>query len=715
MSPNLLPSLLPTLAITNLQVWTIVFVAITFSIYLTIAWLSRVKDTKGFFIAGGGVPAPANGMATAADWMSAASFISMAGLISGMGFAGGVYLMGWTGGYVLLALLLAPYLRKFGHFTVPDFIGDRYDSSTARLIALLCAIFISFTYVVGQMKGVGVVFSGFLGVTPAVGVFIGMAIVFVYAVFGGMKGITWTQVAQFWVLITAFLIPAVAISLKLTGQAIPSIGLASEVLPEVDPARPYLLDRLTALNEQFGFGSYTEAYGEDAGKWNRLNVFCVALALMAGTAGLPHVIVRFYTVKTVKAARWSAFWALGFISLLYLTAPAVATFARYYMVDDVAGLNGKQVEELPEWYHNWNKTGLIAWVDFDGDGELAFNNNLTGSALEDYPVPDGFGRGMPTNELMRIGGVPANIRQQILDDPVSWVEANGGFSESQRKEYQKLNSLIYGSLNAPDGTRFGAPEQLERFQELREINRQNTQAATSALLALGAAHHPDRDIIVLATPQMAELADWMVAFVIAGGLAAALSTASGLLLVISSSVAHDLYYRVMNPTASEKQRLLVGRIAIAVAVLISGYFGINPPGFVGEVVAFAFGLAAASFFPAIVLGIFTTRVSTVPAVAGMLAGIGFTAFYIVTQKADVILLNAEVAAAVFGPADSAIRQPWFFGIDAQGIGTVGMAINFVVTLSLMPFFKPPRRQVQDMVRSIRQPEAPGTEMAVAAH
>ncbi|MEM8783767.1 MAG: sodium:solute symporter family protein [Planctomycetota bacterium] len=652
----------------SVQLWTVLFVAITFSIYLGIAWLSRVKDTKGFFIAGGGVPAPANGMATAADWMSAASFISMAGLISGMGFAGGVYLMGWTGGYVLLALLLAPYLRKFGHFTVPDFIGDRYDSSTARLIALVCAIFISFTYVVGQMKGVGVVFSGFLGVTPAVGVFIGMAIVFVYAVFGGMKGITWTQVAQFWVLITAFLIPAVAISLKLTGQAIPSVGLASEVTASIDPAQPYLLDKLNALQHEFGFLSYTDAYPEGESRWTRLNVFCVALALMAGTAGLPHVIVRFYTVKSVKAARWSAFWALGFISLLYLTAPAVATFSRYYMVDDVNGINGVTAEELPDWYHNWNKTGYIAWLDFDGDGRVAFTNNLTDQAV----TIEGTGGVVLPNELMSVSGVPADIRGQILADPAAWIASNGGNDG-------------YGS------------------------------AAKQQLRLLGGKDRPDADIIVLATPQMAELADWLIAFVMAGGLAAALSTASGLLLVISSSVAHDLYFKVMNPTASEKQRLLVGRLAIAGAVLVAGYFGINPPGFVGEVVAFAFGLAAASFFPAIVLGIFTTRVSTVPAVAGMLAGIGFTAFYIVTQKADVILLNAEVAAMFFGGPESAIRQPWFFGIDAQGIGTVGMVLNFVVTLALMPFFKPPRREVQDMVRSIRQPEAPGTEMAVAAH
>ncbi|MEM0915683.1 MAG: sodium:solute symporter family protein [Planctomycetota bacterium] len=662
------------------DVWTYAFVAGTFSLYLVIAWLSRVKDTKGFFIAGGGVPAAANGMATAADWMSAASFISMAGLISAMGFAGGVYLMGWTGGYVLLALLLAPYRRKFGHFTVPDFIGDRYAVQTAhgdadlvdrvranpaRFIALLCAIFVSFTYVVGQMKGVGVVFSGFLGVAPATGVFIGMAIVVVYAVFGGMKGITWTQVAQFWVLITAFVVPAVAISLKLTGTPIPSIGLGSGVLESVDPARPYLLDKLNTINQQFGFASYTDAYGENAGKWNRLNVFCVCLALMAGTAGLPHVIVRFYTVKSVKAARWSAFWALLFISLLYLNAPAVGAFARYYMVDNIAGLNGKTAEELPQWYHDWHDTGLIAWVDFSGDGRVAFTSNLT-----DEPVDGPGGVRILPNELMRIGGVPTSTRDELIRDPDGWVAAHGGTADG------------------------GA-------------------SAKAELLSLGGAHHPDRDIIVLATPQMAELADWVVAFVIAGGLAAALSTASGLLLVISSSVSHDLYYRVVKPDASERERLLVGRIAIGVAVLIAGYFGINPPGFVGEVVAFAFGLAAASFFPAIVLGIFSKRVGTVPAIAGMLVGIGFTAFYIVTQKADTVLLNAEVAQAII-PIDSPLRKPWFFGIDAQGIGTVGMALNLIVTLSLTPLFPPPPPKVRAMVESIREPEGVGPALDIEA-
>jgi len=678
-------SLQTTLAeMTSQDYWTWGFVIVTFGLYLGIAWLSRVKDTKGFFIAGGGVPAPANGMATAADWMSAASFISMAGLISGMGFAGGVYLMGWTGGYVLLALLLAPYLRKFGHFTVPDFIGDRYDSQKARLIALLCAIFVSFTYVVGQMKGVGVVFSGFLGVTPVVGVFIGMAIVFVYAVFGGMKGITYTQVAQFWVLITAFLIPAIAISLKLTGSPLPSIGLGSQVVESVDPARPYLLEKLTTINQQFGFGNYTDAYGEGAGKWSRLNVFCVCLALMCGTAGLPHVIVRFYTVKSVKAARWSAFWALLFISMLYLTAPAVAVFARYYMVDDVAGLNGQTEEELPQWYRDWNKTGYIAWVDFNGDGKVAFTNNL-GDDIDTIQL-DTNGDGTKTdvevlpNELMRLGGLPPEVRAEIIEDADAWVASHGGTDD-------------------------------------------NGAAAKEELVKLGAAHHPDRDIIVLATPQMAQLADWVVAFVIAGGLAAALSTASGLLLVISSSVSHDLYYRVMSPEASEKQRLLVGRVTIAVAVLIAGYFGINPPGFVGEVVAFAFGLAAASFFPAIVLGIFSKRVGTVPAVAGMLVGITFTAFYIVTQKADVILLNSEIADAIFGAkvfdddgklVGPWLRTPWVFGIDAQGIGTIGMLLNFAVTLGLSAVCKGPSAEVQAMVDSVREPEQAGPGVAIEA-
>lgn len=647
----------------TLEIWTYIFVGVTFSIYLGIAWLSRVKDTKGFFIAGGGVPAPANGMATAADWMSAASFLSMAGLISGMGFAGGVYLMGWTGGYVLLALLLAPYLRKFGHYTVPDFIGGRYDSSTARFIALLCAIFVSFTYVVGQMKGVGVVFSGFLGVSPVVGIFIGMAIVFCYAVFGGMKGITYTQVAQFWVLITAFLIPAIAISIKLTGSPIPSVGLGSEVLESVDSSRPYLLDKLSGLNEQFGFSNYTDAYAQGSG-WNKLNVFCVCLALMAGTAGLPHVIVRFYTVKSVKAARWSAFWALLFISMLYLAAPSVAAFARYYMIDPTEGINNRTVEELPDWYHQWSSTGYVSWLDFNGDGRVSFTNNKTAESI----VKDD-GTVILPNELMNVSQTSITTQKEILEDSDAWIAANGG-----------------------------------GFEAMKVLTSADVKGV----------HHPDKDIIVLASPQMANLADWVIAFVMAGGLAAALSTASGLLLVISSSVSHDLYYKMMNPHASEKQRLMVGRVAIGVAVVIAGYFGVNPPGFVGEVVAFAFGLAAASFFPAIVLGIFSKRVGTVPAVAGMLVGITFTAFYITTQKADVILLNADIAQAIFGPAGQGLREPWFFGINAQGIGTIGMLLNFAVTLGLTPFCKAPSDQVKAMVDSVREPEQAGAGLQIEA-
>ena len=624
----------------SVQIWTYVIVGCTFTLYLAIAWLSRVRDTKGFYVAGRGVPAIANGMATAADWMSAASFISMAGLISTMGYAGGVYLMGWTGGYVLLALLLAPYLRKFGHFTVPDFIGDRYASDKARLVAILCAIFISFTYVVGQMKGVGVVFSRFLEVPLPVGVFIGMLIVFAYATLGGMKGITWTQVAQYWVLITAFLIPAIAISIQLTGQPVPQVGLASRVVEGIDPARPYLLDKLNQINADFGFSSYTDAASTVRGTtWNMLNVFCVVLALMVGTAGLPHVIIRFYTVRTVKAARWSAFWALLFIAMLYLTAPATAAFARYYMLDNVAGLNDRTADQLPTWYRNWRRSGLISWLDFNGDGRVQFTNRAD-------------------NEVFKIDSVPPAVREAILADPDAWVRDHGG------------------------------------------------AAARDELMAVGGVKLPDIDMIVLATPEMAGLYNWVIAFVAAGGLAAALSTASGLLLVISSSVAHDLYYRVMNPEATEARRLLVGRIVIGVAVVVAGYFGVNPPGFVGEVVAFAFGLAAASFFPAIVLGIFSKRVGTVPAVSGMLVGVGFTAFYIFTQTAARIM-GPDVAEALLGPPGTGLRQPWLLGINAQGIGTVGMLLNFAVTLALTPLFPPPPQTVRDLIDAVREPEGAG--------
>jgi cation/acetate symporter len=608
--------------------WTYLLVGLSFGLYLFIAYLSRVRDTTGFYVAGRGVPAMANGMATAADWMSAASFISMAGLISAMGFAGGVYLMGWTGGYVLLALLLAPYLRKFGHYTVPDFIGDRYDSNLARLVAVLCAIFVSFTYVAGQMRGVGVVFSRFLEVDVNVGVIIGVAIVFIYATLGGMKGITWTQVAQYWVLITAYLIPAIAISIKLTGKPLPQMGLGSTLDPNLAGASGvYLLDKLNQIQTDLGFARYTATF---TGNWDKVNVFCVALALMVGTAGLPHVIVRFYTVKSVKAARWSVFWALVFIAMLYLTAPATAAFARYYMIQS---LNEKTTEQLPGWFNNWQKTGLILWLD-DGDGRVRY------SAGAD-------------NEIFRSGTLPTSELATIRQSHQQWLDTQGTAGENGRE------ALRQKGLSGPD-----------------------------------------QDIIVLATPEMAELANWIIALVAAGGLAAALSTASGLLLVISSSVAHDLYYRVINPNASEKQRLLVGRAVIGLAVVIAGVFGIYPPGFVSQVVAFAFGLAAASFFPAIVLGIFNKRVGTVSAVCGMVAGIGFTAYYII--------------ACVFFK-----MQPWTFGlfekgINPQGIGVVGMLLNFAVTLLLTPLFPAPSAKTQEMIDSVREPEGVGPAVDIDA-
>jgi cation/acetate symporter len=605
----------------SIQAWTFLFVGLTFSLYLFIAWRSRVGDTKGFYVAGQGVPAAANGMATAADWMSAASFISMAGIISFMGYAGGVYLMGWTGGYVLLALLLAPYLRKFGHFTVPDFVGDRFESNVARLVAVLCAIFVSFTYVAGQMRGVGIVFSRFLEVDITVGVVIGMAIVFVYATLGGMKGITWTQVAQYWVLITAFLVPAIAISIKLTGHALPQVGMGASLTGEGIP----LLEKLDQIHADLGFASYTQAF---VGGWGRINVFCTALALMVGTAGLPHVIVRFYTVKTVDAARWSGFWALLFIALLYLTAPATAAFARYYMIES---LHEKRAEELPPWFENWSRTGLVMWLD-DGDGRVQYTG----------------GDQSERNELFRSGSLGAAELAELRARHATWLSTGGREGADAR----------------PD---------------LRELGLSG----------------PDRDIIVLATPEMAGLASWIIALMAAGGLAAALSTASGLLLVISSSVAHDLYYRVLRPDATEAQRLRVGRTIIGLAVVVAGLFGIFPPGFVSQVVAFAFGLAAASFFPVITLGIFSKRVSTGPAVAGMISGIGFTAAYIL--------------GSVYGGMPN-----WCFGIGPQGIGSVGMLLNFAVTLALTPFFPPPSPEVQQMIDAIREPEGVGPAVDIEA-
>jgi cation/acetate symporter len=544
----------------GIQEWTYIFVGLTFAMYLGIAYWSRVKTTAGFYVAGQGVPTVANGMATAADWMSAASFISMAGLVSFLGFDGSVYLMGWTGGYVLLALLLAPFLRKFGKFTVPDFVGDRYYSRTARVVAVICAIFISFVYVAGQMRGVGIVFSRFLEVSVNVGVIIGMIIVLFYAVLGGMKGVTYTQVAQYCVLIFAYLVPAIAIAMFLTGNPVPQMAI-SEVLP--------LLDQISV---DFGLAGYSSPFTN----MSMINVLFITIALMVGTAGLPHVIVRFYTVKSVSAARWSAGWALLFIALLYTTAPTVAIFAKYYMLTEMVGQPVEVVAAIP-WVANWIQTGLI---------RLPETGILTAEQL--------------------LAGV-------------------------------------------------------------------------------------DRDIIVLALPEMAQLAPYVVGLVAAGGLAAALSTASGLLIVVSSSIAHDLYGHLINPGASDAKRLLVGRIAIAFGVLVAGYLGINPPGFVAEVVAFAFGLAAASFFPVIVLGIFWKRATKQGAIWGMITGLTFTAVTIVLIRTPQIL----------GAAEPVITD--FFGINAQGVGTIGMFINFAVTTVVSLMTPPPPRDVQEMVESIRYP------------
>ncbi len=586
----------------SLQAWTYIMVGSTFALYLGIAWASRVKDTKGFYVAGGGVPPLANGMATAADWMSAASFISMAGMISFMGYAGCMYLMGWTGGYVLLALLLAPYLRKFGKFTVPDFVGDRYYSSAARVVALVCAIFVSLTYVAGQMRGVGIVFSRFLEVDVNTGVYIGMAIVFLYAAIGGMKGITWTQVAQYCVLILAFLIPVAAISLKLTGTAVPQIGFGSSLIAGPDSGK-YLLETLNQIGTDLGFAEYTSAFSGPGAK-PMLDVFAITMCLMVGTAGLPHVIIRFYTVPSVRAARLSAFYTLLFIAILYTSAPALGAFARYTLV---SALNNAAYAAVPSWFGNWEKTGLLAWVDKNNDGVITYR---AGAAFK--------------------------------------------------------GKSVFSGETGPHGQRLLTNEPMDNTNEL----------------------YVDNDIMVLATPEIAQLPAWVIALVAAGGLAAALSTASGLLLVIASAISHDLYYRIINRNASEKSRLRLGRIMIGVAVLIAGYFGINPPGFVAQVVALAFGLASSSFFPIIVLGIFWKRTSREGAISGMVTGIGFTMLYIVQTK-------------FMGMA------PWFFGISPEGIGTVGMAINFTVTVLVSLVTAAPPASVQNMVESVRIPRGAG--------
>jgi len=591
----------------SVRTLTYVFVTITFVVYLYIGWRSRVRESQGFYVAGKGVPAIANGAATAADWMSAASFISMAGLISFAGSNGSMYLMGWTGGYVLLALLLAPYLRKYGQYTVPDFVGARYDSETARVVAAVCAVFVSLTYVAGQMKGVGLVFSRFLEVDLTVGVVVGMMIVSVFAVLGGMKGITWTQVVQYGVLIVAFLVPAVAISKMLTGNPIPQLALIfSDLANELDAGHAAL-----------GFDPYTKPF---TGSLDQLNVLFITAALMFGTAGLPHVIVRFYTVSNVRAARWSAFWALLFISILYTTAPALAMFARKNLLDT---LHGARIVEVTQEEIGGQKTPIhhLALAEKDAEGQdvsIGWATSWQRAGLLSFDDQDGDG-------AIQITAVP---------DP-----------------------------NTPGG---------KIFKEARI----------------------DRDIIVIATPEVAGLSAWVIALVATGGLAAALSTAAGLLLVISSSLAHDLYIHFFDSDADEAKRLKVARIMILLAIGVAGYFGINPPGFVGEVVAFAFGLAAASFFPAILLGIFDKRTNREGAVAGMIIGLLFTGIYIFGNSAH------KVFPLLF---DEPIFGRWFFGISPQGIGTAGMLINFAVTLTISRLTPPPPQHVQDLVESVRVP------------
>ncbi len=595
--------------------WTFIMVGLSFGVYIGIAIWSRAGSTSDFYVAGGGVHPVANGMATAADWMSAASFISMAGIISFIGYDGSVYLMGWTGGYVVLALLLAPYLRKFGKYTVPDFVGDRYYSKTARVVAVCCAIFVSFTYVAGQMRGVGVVFSRFLEVEIEYGVMIGMAIVFFYAVLGGMKGITYTQVAQYCILIFAFMVPAIFISILLTNQPIPQLGfglnLGGEIGSQIANGESVsLLDKLNGLHEQLGFSAYTD------GSKSTIDVFMITAALMFGTAGLPHVIVRFFTVPNVRDARISAGWALFFIAILYTAAPAIGAFARANLIHSVSGANYEKVEgkkSVPGWFKDWEKTGLLAWADKNNDGKIQYRK---GTAFEGKPEFVG-----------------------------------------RRGEYgQRLIS------NAPTASR----------NEL----------------------YVDRDIMVLANPEIADLPPWVIALVAAGALAAALSTAAGLLLVVSSAISHDLLKRTFWPSITEKGELIAARIAAAVAIVIAGYFGIYPPGFVAQVVAFAFGLAASSFFPALFLGIFTKRANREGVIAGMVTGIAFTAAYIIYFK------------FLGGTPDG-----WWFGISPEGIGTVGMALNFVVAFIVSLSTSEPPEDVQEMVEDIRVPRGAGDATA----
>ena len=584
----------------GVQTLTYIFVGLTFALYIGIAVWARARSTTDFYVAGGGVNPVVNGMATAADWMSAASFISMAGIIAFMGRDGAVYLLGWTGGYVLLALLLAPYLRKFGQFTVPDFIGERYYSKAARVVAVVCLIFISFTYIAGQMRGVGIVFSRFLEVDIAMGVIIGMGIVFIYAALGGMKGITYTQAAQYCVLIFAYMVPAIFISILVSGSPIPQLGFGGTM---ADGSGRAVLETLDGILLDLGFGAYT------AGAKSTIDVFAITAALMIGTAGLPHVIVRFFTVPKVSDARRSAGWALVFIAILYTTAPAVAVFARINFVESV---NEKTYADTPAWFRNWEDIGLVAWQDKNADGRLQYR------------------AGAP------FAGAPS-------------------FSDGRGESGERL------------------------------MTNATTETANEVYV--------DRDIIVLANPEIAALPNWVIALVAAGGLAAALSTAAGLLLVISAAVSHDLLKKTFSPNLSERQELLYARFAIAIALALAGLFGIYPPAFVAQVIAFAFGLAAASLFPAILLGVFSKRMNKEGAIAGMVVGLVFTFSYIMYFK-------------FISPASNTAAH-WLFGISPEGIGFIGALLNFAVAGVVARMTAPPPAAVQDLVDDIRLPSGAG--------
>jgi cation/acetate symporter len=632
----------------GVQTWTYLIVGFTFALYIGIAIWSRAKSTKDFYVAGGNISPISNGMATAADWMSAASFISMAGMIAFSGYGGSVFLMGWTGGYVLLAFLVAPYLRKYGKFTVPEFIGERFYSNTARVVAVVCLILVSVTYVIGQMKGVGVAFSRFLETDYNTGLFIGMGIVFFYAVLGGMKGITYTQIAQYVVLIFAYTVPAIFISLELTGNPIPQLGLGGEV----SDGTP-LLQKLDTVITDLGFGEYTTSV-----MGNKLNMFAYTLSLMIGTAGLPHVIIRFFTVKKVSDARLSAGWALVFIAILYTTAPAVAAMARLNFTKTIqtekVGVKAGNIEyeKRPDWFKNWEKTKLLKFEDWNGDGRIQYYNDGGLGAAK-------FARDTAQTQLAKAeASADSDAAEQIAKNKAALATAEAKITKTQAA-HSKTAFAKHG------------------WQGNEMVN-------------------VDKDIIVLANPEIAKLPGWVIALVVAGGLAAALSTAAGLLLAISSSISHDLLKGIMLPAITEKQELRASRVAMVGAILLAGYFGINPPDFAAGTVAIAFGLAASSIFPVLMLGIFSKRMNRQGAIAGMVAGIGITLLYVFQHKGIMFIPGTSFLGDM--------EENWFLGITPNAFGAVGAIVNFTVALLVSKTGKDAPAEVQKMVEDIRLPQ-----------